>query len=66
MAFSKPKHNTVVLVERKSRFMLAAPQTDKTAETTTASLKSLFAPLPDSLLQSVWRHRAILPYSLHP
>lgn len=53
MAFSKPKHNNVVLVERKSRFMLAAPQTDKTAETTTASLKSLLAPLPDSFKRSI-------------
>jgi IS30 family transposase len=53
MAFSKPKHNNVVMVERRSRYMLAAPQADKTAETTTASLKSLLAPLPDSFKRSI-------------
>jgi IS30 family transposase len=52
MAFSLPGYN-VVLTERKSRYILAARQPDKTAATTTASLQTLLAPLPDYARRSI-------------
>jgi IS30 family transposase len=53
MAFSLPGYNNVVLTERKSRYILAARQPDKTAATTTTSLQTLLAPLPDHARQSI-------------
>lgn len=53
MAFSKPGHNNVVLAERKSRYILAARQPDKTAATTTASMAALFSLLPDEAKRSI-------------
>jgi transposase, IS30 family len=40
MAFSKPGYNNLVLCERKTRFILARRQSDKTARTAAASIKS--------------------------
>ena len=53
MAFSHPRQNNVVLAERKSRYLLAARQPDKTAPTTTASIANLFSPLPDKAKRSI-------------
>jgi IS30 family transposase len=53
MAFSLPGYNNVVLTERKSRYILASRQTDKTAATTTASLLTLLAQLPDHARRSI-------------
>jgi len=53
MAFSCPGQNNVVLTERKSRYILAARQPDKTAATTTASLNSLLRDLPEHAKRSI-------------
>lgn len=53
MAFSKPGANNVVLTERKSRYILAAQQLDKTATTTTASLNNLLSLVPDAAKRSI-------------
>jgi IS30 family transposase len=53
MAFSKPGQNNVVLAERKSRYILAARQPNKTANTTTASLQTLLGTLPEHARRSI-------------
>jgi IS30 family transposase len=53
MAFSRPGQNNVVLAERKSRYILAARQPDKTASTTTASLDGLLHGLSEQARRSV-------------
>ncbi len=53
MAFSRPGHNNLVLTERKSRYILAARQPDKTAATTTASLTALFFLWPKHAKRSI-------------
>ena len=53
MAFSRPGPNNVVLTERKSRYILAARQSDKTAATTTASLSHLLSSLPEQARRSI-------------
>ena len=53
MAFSRPGQNNVVLTERKSRYILAARQPEKTAATATASLNSLLRDLPDQAKRSI-------------
>jgi IS30 family transposase len=53
MAFSKPGSNNIVLAERKSRYILAARQPDKTAATTTTSMRDLLLNLPQPAKQSV-------------
>ena len=53
MAFSKPGSNNVVLAERKSRYILAARQPDKTAATTSASLLTLLQGMPEAARRSV-------------
>ena len=51
MAFSKPGYNNLVLCERKTRFILARRQRDKTARTAAASIKSF---------QTLWRKEMFL------
>jgi transposase, IS30 family len=53
MAFSQPGHNNLILVERKSRFLLAAPQSDKTAETTAKAIAHLLSRMPALAKQSI-------------
>jgi len=53
MAFSRPGQNNVVLTERKSRYILAARQPDKTAATTTASLNGQLYDLPEQAKRSI-------------
>jgi IS30 family transposase len=53
MAFSRPGQNNVVLTERKSRYILAARQSNKTAATTTSSLNSLLSTLPEQARRSI-------------
>ncbi len=53
MAFSKPGHNNLVLVERKTRFTLAARQTDKKAQTISGSIKAFQAPWPTATFASI-------------
>lgn len=53
MAFSRPGQNNLVLAERKSRFILAARQNDKSAATTAASLSDLLAALPNAAKRSI-------------
>jgi IS30 family transposase len=53
MAFSQPGQNNVILAERKSRYILAARQPGKTADTTTASLQTLLGALPGYARRSI-------------
>jgi IS30 family transposase len=53
MAFSQPGQNNLVLTERKSRYILATRQPDKTAATTTTSLQTLLNSLPGQARRSL-------------
>jgi transposase, IS30 family len=53
MAFSKPGFNNLVLTERKTRFILARRQNNKTAATITASIKSFQEPWKAQMFHSI-------------
>ena len=53
MAFSRPGQNNLVLAERKSRYILTARQPDKTATTTTTSIRNLLQGLPRQAKRSI-------------
>jgi transposase, IS30 family len=53
MAFSKPGYNNPVLCERKTKFILAKRQSDKTARTAAASIKSFQTPWKQAMFLSI-------------